>query len=200
MEKEVSHAAEIAATLIIVAAFIGLVFFTVSMGSTMKQESHNYAVELSDSVSVRALDDLLGQEVEIPVATAYNIVAQYSSNIGELVCYYCAAVDGNTNISDYTVNPSEVNNVCLARHLYGKCIMKVSKNGDFYQIYIHSPLCDEVIAKYCTGADCEHGVDCGGSPCVCYNDYHNEDCEVAHRGLNSDASHICFTKEAWALD
>ena len=138
MEKEVSHAVEIGVTLIIIAAFMGLVFFTVSMGSTLKQDSHNYAVELSDSVSIKALDDLMGKETEVPMATAYNLIAQYSGSIGELACYYCAAKDGSTNIEDYVVNPSEINNVCLARHLYGKCIMKVSKNAGYYQIYIHS--------------------------------------------------------------
>ena len=200
MEKEVSHAVEIGATLIIIAAFMGLVFFTVSMGSTLKQDSHSYAVELSDSISIKALDDLLGKETEVPMATAYNLIAQYSNNIGELVCYYCAANESNTDIDDYVVNPSEVNNVCLARHLYGKCIMKVSKNAGYYQIYIHSPYCDEVMFKDCNETGFVHSDSCSGSPCLCYDSHHGSSCPMAHRGLNKNTNHICFTKEAWALD
>lgn len=86
MEYEVGAATRLGVMLIAIAALISIVWVTVKMGNGIKNESFNEADHIQTSVEQSQLRSLQYKEdVIIPKAAVYNLVAQCSNNIDKLV-------------------------------------------------------------------------------------------------------------------
>ena len=137
MEREVSSATRIGVMLIIMAAFINIVWFTVKLGMVLGNDQYEQASKLSESVEVTQLKSLEGNDgIIVPAAAAYNLVAQESSGISLLKCN----LDGDDFEVKFGASRWEKYKLGIVQneyfsieeslkdHLSGKVIIEVSKS------------------------------------------------------------------------
>lgn len=184
MEKEVSHAVEIGVTLVIMAAVIGIIFFTVFMGDSVKNDAFTFAVDTKTTVESAAIEDLYkAEQTDMPTATAYNILRRYSNSISAFYCTYC--VSKGEALHDEITNLSISDNNCLARHLQGKVKLCVYRNGEGqYCVFVHDVNCEGEKIVQCTCDGYIHKAGCAGpNNCTCDDTPHAADCPCALRGM-----------------
>lgn len=200
MEKEVSNTVELAVTLVVISIVLGLVFFTVTLGESLRVGAHEFAVDTKTTTSEFALEELVDNEVtEMPAATAYTILRKYSNSIDCFGCYYCAATEGK-ELNEVETNLSNIDSICLVSHLSGKVKVLAYKNGEgVYRVYIHSINCADGGYTNCTCSNYSHLAECPAkysntAICRCSDLPHEDLCPSAHRGL---CNCNCLHEDAW---
>lgn len=130
MEKEVSHAIEIGVSLIAVSAVIAIIWFTVFLGQDLKISAVNESSRIVTDLQEGVISDMVGQQNDIPTATAYGIVRSYGSIIPSSTCKICGKV------TDLTKDTP-----CLLNHMHGELSVEVNAVNSWYEITIHKLDC-----------------------------------------------------------
>ena len=131
MDNEVSHALEIAVSMMAMAVIIGVIVGTVIFGRSIREGGYSYMLQVNDDMSSSFLKSLEGVYDEMPSAAAYNILKANSDSITRVECKICK-----------TTESGRVENHCIATHLKGKVSLDVVRDGSGeYSIVIHKDSC-----------------------------------------------------------
>lgn len=138
MEHEVADSVRLTIMLVALAALIGIIWFTVSMGNRLKVESYNNLSGIENSMKMCQTQSLGNKEETImPKAAVYNILAKESSVITKVIY-----TDSSGNVSNILyddknwVSTGYVNKnytmlyEMVENNLTGKSKVSVSKNID----------------------------------------------------------------------
>ena len=146
MEKEVSMAMQISVSLIAISALLSIVLFTVYLGQEVKVEAFDVANRMVIDSEVGLLEDLVGQENEMPMATAYSILRTYSRVIAKVTCHDSHHGAGVSKVTDLTEGSP-----CLLEHMRGRVSLEVKKIEEgWYEVIVHKQGC----TWYYTSCDC----------------------------------------------
>lgn len=86
MEKEISLSLQIGVTLMVLSAVISLVAFTIHLGNDFKTETYQTGSRILTDLDEGYLPDMVGDDNNIPMATAYNLMRTYGRRITSLDC------------------------------------------------------------------------------------------------------------------
>lgn len=144
MDKEIADAANISVELVLIAAFLALVVFTVIMGNGIRVGAGNEMSSTVNRAEEATLDSLAYDANNIvPAAAALNVCLQSESLVDGTDCRVCGRVcgmnrDGTTD-GLYDVFPG----ACLKSHLDGKVSFEVDfeESTGHYYITVHKPGC-----------------------------------------------------------
>ena len=114
MHKEVGETVKIGATLSVMSLVIMLIMFTVRMGKGIQEDSYGKADDLLQDVVVGQMEELIGRDDILSVASVYSIVSNNADVIPELDCKVCGE---NRNLVEEAP--------CLMNHMTGKVKMVV---------------------------------------------------------------------------
>ena len=128
MEREVSHAIELGAVMMAIAALLSIVWFTVFMGRGLANDMTVEASNIAGQVSVVALDEIeaKGGE-EMPAAAAYSIIKTYDSYINNYTC---------NNFGHDRTYLLKDKSPCLSSHLQGMVLLEIEQTSEGYNVTV----------------------------------------------------------------
>ena len=149
MEREVSLSIHIGVMLIMLAALISIVWYTVRMGRSVEDLGYSSGSKIVSTVESSQLNSIKGTTVTIPKVAAYNIITKENSCVTKLIYYksndprqyIVTAKNGGYVVSPTitftdkfggTITKSSFTFIqdILAEQMYGKVQMYAEPNGD----------------------------------------------------------------------
>lgn len=182
MDKEVSHAVELAVTMTVLAVVLGIIFYLVSVGGELREDVYATTTDINVTMQNSTLEELCDNYfTEMTAASAYNIIMQNSAYISKYTCYYCYYKTKN-NVYRTGYSLQDKDNICLKNHLKGKIHLIVYKNGaGKYHVSVHSIVCPKSRSTTrCSCSNYPHESACpqasGNSYCTCTYYPHGSSC------------------------
>ena len=132
MEREISSATWLAVSLMALAAFIGIVMWTVGIGNTTKKQAIEFGSDLAYSMESGEMISLVNSCHDMSMAAIYNILTRNYVNITQVDIYRCTGSDLSAIIEDFEEKASQesvnVNGAALTKWRTNKKGLW-SKNG-----------------------------------------------------------------------
>lgn len=144
MEREISMAVEISVALIAIAAFIGILWFTVSQGGDMANSVSQESSQILGIVENGQLEGLTQQSTILPTSAIYSIVRSNERVISHVNCKICGRVVEEDDLTDAEKILEVGKGKCLQQHLSGKTSLEVefSEILNAYILTVHEQDCD----------------------------------------------------------
>lgn len=101
MEREISSAAWLAVSMLSLAAFIGIVIWTVSVGNNTKGQAIEFGSELAYNMESGEMLNLVSTCTDMSMAAAYNILTRNYNNITQIDIYRCTSADLASVMEDF---------------------------------------------------------------------------------------------------
>lgn len=143
MEREISSATWMAVSLMALAAFIGIVMWTVSVGNSTKRQAMDFGSELAYSMESGEIQALTNTCTDMSMAAAYNILTRNYINISEIQIYRCTASDLSTVITDFESKLKEDSTIAGTT----KTTWKTNKKG-YWTVNGSDTATDRVLLAY----------------------------------------------------
>ena len=143
MEREISSATWMAVSLMALAAFIGIVMWTVSVGNNSKRQAMEFGSELAYSMESGELQALTNTCTDMSMAAAYNILTRNYINIAEIEIYRCTGADLASIITDFEKKVRDGGNIAGT----SKTVWKTNKKG-YWTVNGSDTSADKVLLAY----------------------------------------------------
>ena len=155
MEREVSMAVEISVALIALAAFIGILWFTVAQGEDLANDISVESSRIFGVVESGQLDGLTQQSSILPTSAVYSIIRPNESVISHVNCKICGRVVQDNELTNAQKILEVGKGKCLLQHLNGKVSLEVEFSNilNAYILTVHEQDCGWYSAS-CTGTVC----------------------------------------------
>ncbi len=136
MHKELSLTVEIGMALFGVSLVIFFAMFVTAIGNDVKTNSYDTANSILSEVEMGLLEDMVGQQNEMPAATAYSLIRTYGRFIPVITCHMGHA-SGVVKVTD-----GGVDTPCIKEHMTGKVYLEVTEpTVGVFNVEIHEPTC-----------------------------------------------------------
>ena len=160
MEREISMAVEISVALIAIAAFIGILWFTVAQGGDMANSVSQESSQILGIVENGQLEGLTQRSTILPTSAVYSVIRSNERVISHVNCKICGRVVTDDDIKDSGADLQEKvlevgKGKCLQQHLSGKVSLEVQFNNilNAYILTVHKQDCDWFTSP-CNSAVC----------------------------------------------
>ena len=101
MEREISSAAWLGVSMMSLAAFMGIVIWTVSVGNITKGQAIEFGADLAYTMESGEMANLANSCTDMSMAAAYNILTRNYNNVTQIDVYKTTANDLTNVISDF---------------------------------------------------------------------------------------------------
>lgn len=143
MEREISMAVEISVALIAIAAFIGILWFTVAQGGDMANSVSQESSQILGIVENGQLEGLTHNSTILPTSAVYSIVRKNERVISHVNCKICGRVVPSNEIIKADKVAEVGKGKCLQTHLSGKVSLEVEFSDvlNAYILTVHNQDC-----------------------------------------------------------
>ena len=107
MEREISSATWLAVSLMALAAFIGIVMWTVGVGNATKKQAIEFGSDLAYSMESGEMLSLVDSCHDMSMAAIYNILTRNYINISQVDIYRVTGSDLSAIIEDFETKASQ---------------------------------------------------------------------------------------------
>lgn len=136
MENEVDRASNLGVSLIALAAILVIVMATVSIGIKFKNNSLDSLDDVNSQVKTAPLVELSGSKVDMPLASAYQIITDSKDEIDYLY-FYGSEFNGDRSKLDSILDD-------MGNNLKGRCKLEVEKQSNgIYNVKVHLDNCND---------------------------------------------------------
>lgn len=129
MQKEISEVTHLSVKLILLSAVVGIILLIVGIGQGIEANFATESARMLEDLSVGVLDELVGQEVNMPSASAYNLLSLNAEYIVKSTC--TSKHHAGTEVRNLMTEQA-----CIVDHLEGRVLVKVLKVHGWYEVEI----------------------------------------------------------------
>ena len=144
MEREISMAVEISVALIAIAAFIGILWFTVAQGGDMANSVSQESSQILGIVDNGQLEGLTQRSTILPTPAVYSVIRSNERVISHVNCKICGRIVEDDEVTDAEKVLEVGKGICLQQHLSGKVSLEVEFSNilSTYILTVHALDCD----------------------------------------------------------